>query len=329
MKILFYALRPFDELAYCQRFSQQYGIDFDWVGQYPSADNFDRARGCEAVSTIPCDMSAPVLDALYSRGVRYLPCRSIGYDHIDLEHARQLGLRVSNVSYPPTGVAHYAVMLMLMCLRKIEPIMSRARVQDFSLKGKIGRDISQCTVGVIGTGQIGRTVIKSLSGFGCRILCYDLYPNADVKALAQYVSLEDLLAQSDVITLHTNATEENYHLLDASALQRCKDGVVIINTARGKLLDTDALIAGLKSGKIGAAGLDVLEHENGLYYYNLTGEVIENDRMALLRSYPNVILSPHTAFYTETAVEHMVEGVFRSVRSFADGTVCDHEIKLD
>ncbi|MCI2046260.1 MAG: D-isomer specific 2-hydroxyacid dehydrogenase family protein [Faecalibacterium sp.] len=328
MKIMFYALRPFDELAYCRKFAKQYGIDFAYTPEYPTPENVELAAGCDAVSTTPCDMGAAMLDRFAALGVKYISCRSIGYDHVDLQHAKALGLRVSNVGYTPNGVANYAIMLMLMCARRAVHILKRAEVQDYSLKGKMGRDISSLTVGVIGTGRIGRTVIEHLSGFGCRILAYDLYPNDAVKQHAEYVDLDTLFAQSDIITLHTNATAENHHLINAAALAKMKDGVILINTARGKLIDSDALIAELNSGKVGAAGLDVIEHENGLYYYNRSGEVLENAELSILRSYPNVILSPHTAFYTDEDVESMVQGCFESVDCFAKGKETFHDVGL-
>ena len=235
-------------------------------------------------------------------------------------------MKVANVDYPPNGVANFAIMLMLMSLRKAGHILKRGEAQDYSLKGKIGRDISGCTVGVIGTGRIGRTVLQHLSGFGCRLLAYDLYPNEDVKKIAEYVPLETLLKECDVITLHTNATAENHHLIDAKAIETMKPGAVIINTARGKLIDSDALIAGLESGKLGGAALDVLENENGLYYYNRMGDVIPNPELAALRSMPNVILTDHTAFYTEEDVESMVRGVLESAVAFEKGQPTRHDV---
>lgn len=326
MKIMFYSLRPFDELSYAEKFSKQYGIDFAWTADYPNPDNIKLAEGCDAVSSTPCDMSAKYIDAFHDLGVKYLPCRSIGYDHIDMNEAGKLGMKVSNVSYAPGGVANYAIMMMLMLLRKMMPIMKRAEIQDYHLKGKMGRDISNCTVGVIGTGRIGRTVIRSLSGFGCRILAYDPYENEEVKKYAAYVSADELLAQSDIITLHAPASEANYHILNREAFGKCKDGVLIVNAARGTLIDTAALIDALESGKVGGAGLDVLEHEAGLYYYNREGDVIRNDEMSILRSFPNVILSPHTAFYTDDAVESMVNGIFESVSCWARGVENPHEV---
>ena len=270
-KVFFYTLRPYDELGIAQRLAPQLDVEFGSTQEYPTLENAELAKGYDAVSVTPCDMSTPMVKRFHELGVKSICCRSIGYDHVDRETARELGMKVANVDYPPNGVANFAIMLMLMSLRKAGHILKRGEAQDYSLQGKIGRDISTCTVGVIGTGRIGRTVLQHLSGFGCRLLAYDLYPNDEVKKIAEYVPLETLLAESDVITLHTNATEENHHLIDTKAIERMKPGVTIINTARGKLIDSDALIAGLESGKIGAAGLDVLENENGLYYYNRMG----------------------------------------------------------
>lgn len=328
MKIFFYSLREFDELACAKEFSKKYGMEFGYTADYPDAENYILAKGYDAVCETPCDMGAEMLEKFHSLGIRYILCRSIGYDHVDLKRAEELGMRVSNVSYPPSGVANYAIMLMLMLQRKITEILKRADVQDYTLQGKIGNDMSFDTVGVIGTGRIGRTVIEHLSGFGCRILCYDPYPNEEVKKYAEYVSLDELFAASDVITIHTNATEENHHLLNAEAFRKMKPGVMIVNTARGKLIDTDALVDALESGKVGGAALDVLEKEDGLYYYNRIGDVIVNRDMGYLRSFPNVIMSPHTAFYTKQAVSHMVGSCFEAADAFEHGRATEHEIKL-
>ena len=325
-KVFFYTLRPYDELGIAQRLAPKMGIEFGYTQEYPTLENAALAAGYDAVSVTPCDMSAPMVRRFHELGVRVICCRSIGYDHVDRETARELGMKVSNVDYPPNGVANFAIMLMLMSLRKAGHILKRGEAQDYSLKGKIGRDISTCTVGVIGTGRIGRTVLQHLSGFGCRLLAYDLYQNDEVKQIAEYVPLETLLAECDVITLHTNATEENHHLIDAKAIAAMKPGAVIINTARGKLIDSDALIAGLESGKLGGAALDVLENENGLYYYNRMGDVIPNPELAALRSMPNVILTDHTAFYTEEDVESMVQGVLESAQALVNGQPTRHDV---
>lgn len=313
MKIFAYALREFDEKEFFDKFSKEFDCEYGYTTEYPGPDNVELARGYDAISATPCDLSADMLNRFYDVGVRYIATRSIGFDHIDLKRAKELGMGVSHVSYAPETVADYAIMLMLMCCRKIYPILERSKVQDYTLKGKMGKDLCDCTVGVIGTGQIGKTVIKHLSSFGCKLLAYDLYPNEECKALAEYVSLEELYAESDIITLHTPANAESYHMLNQEAFAKMKDDVIIINTARGALIDTDALIEAIESGKVGHAALDVLEHEDGLYYSNRIGDVIENRTMAILRSFPNVILSPHTAFYTRKVVQDMAYKAIKSV----------------
>ena len=326
MKIAFYQMRPFDEQAYIEQFSREFGIDYVTIPGAPCPENLDKAAGCDAVSQNPCEILPEYVETWARMGVKYLLCRSIGYDHIPLETAKKLGMRVAHSHYPPEGVANYAIMLMLMCTRKMNQTMLRAAAQDYTLPGKMGKDLSNCTVGVIGTGKIGRTVIAHLQGFGCKILAYDLYQSDEVAQMAEYVPLDELYARSDVITLHTNATEENHHLIDAKAIETMKPGAVIINTARGKLIDSDALIAGLESGKLGGAALDVLENENGLYYYNRMGDVIPNPELAALRSMPNVILTDHTAFYTEEDVESMVRGVLESAVAFEKGQPTRHDV---
>ena len=319
MKICFYALREYDELLFCHEMKKKYNIDFIYSTEYPNEKNISLASGCDGMSCTPCDMSKKVLKAFHDVGVKYILTRSIGYDHVDLNAARELRMKVDNVTYTPTGVADYAIMLMLASVRRFAHILKRAELQDYSLKNKLGRDFSVCTVGVMGTGKIGRTVLKHLSGFGCKLLAYDIYENDEAKKYARYVSLDELLANSDIITLHMNANEENYHIINKETISKMKDDAYIINTARGKLIDSEALIQGIESGKLGGAALDVLEFENGLYYYNLTGEVMINRKLAILRSFPNVILSPHTAFYTAEDVREMVEGNFKSCYEFGTG----------
>lgn len=329
MKLFFYCMREFDELEIARQCSQKYHIDFDYTEEYPSLENAHLAAGADAISFTPCDMGAAMVEAFAAQGVKYLCCHSIGYNHVDLARAHQLGMRVSNLSYPPSGVADFAIMLILVCLRQLGHQLKRSEVQDYSLKGKMGRELPGSTVGVIGTGSIGSCVIRHLQGFGCRILAYDPYPNPALEGKCEYVSLDQLLAQSQIITLHCPVTHDTTHILDRKAFAQCQDGVILVNTARGALVDTDALIEALESGKVSAAGLDVLEEENGLYYYNRCGDVIQNHQMAILRSFPNVILTPHTAFYTDVNVQSMVEGNFRSLSLMASGQEDPHELKGD
>ena len=327
MKVMAFNARP-DERAFFDHFSQSLDMDLTLQKDTLTLDNVALTRGYDGISCT-CDLPAPILEKMAENGVRYVALRTIGYDNVDLKAAERLGIRVSHAGYSPYAVSNYTVMLMLMCIRKAGYIMFRSHTADYSLGASgaaRGMEMQNLTVGVIGTGRIGKAVIHNLSGFGCRLLAYDLYPNDEVKKIAEYVPLETLLAESDVITLHTNATEENHHLIDTKAIERMKPGVTIINTARGKLIDSDALIAGLESGKIGAAGLDVLENENGLYYYNRMGDVIPNPELAALRSMPNVILTDHTAFYTHEDVESMVRGVLESAAAFEKGQPTRHDV---
>ena len=320
MKICFYALREFDELVFCEKFREKYGIDFTYTTEYPNTKNISLSEGCEAFSCTPFNADSKVLEEFHKVGVKYILCRSIGYDHVDLKRAKELEMKVDNVSYTPTGVADYAIMLMLACFRKLPHILDRAKIQDYSLKNKLGRDFSYSTVGILGTGRIGSTVAKHLSGFGCKILAYDIYENPEIKNYAKYVSLDEIFRESDVLTLHMSANESNHHIINHDSISKMKNGAYIINTARGKLIDSKSLIDGIESGKLGGAALDVLEFEDGLYYHNRMGEVIVNPALAVLKSFPNVILTPHTAFYTQEDVGDMVECNFKSLYEFENGT---------
>ena len=265
MKIFFYALREYDEQKYVEKFSKQYAFEYGFTSDYLSMENVQLAKGYDAISIITNPMYPDILDAFRNVGVKYISTRSIGYEHIDIEHAHSIGMRIAHVKYSPNSVANYAVMLILMACRNMPWIMKKADCQDYSLKGKVGKELSASTVGVIGTGNIGKTVVKHLSGFGCRILAYSLFEDEEVKKYAEYVSLDGLLRESDIITLHVPGNAENTHLIDAAAFEKMKNGVIIVNTARGLIIDTQALISALKSGKAGFAALDTFEGEAGLY----------------------------------------------------------------
>lgn len=306
MRLFAYALREYDELGYMKEAASQLGFEFDWTSEYPTLDNVSLAAGHDALCIITNPMPAELLDAFWAQGVRYLSTRTIGYEHIDVAHARELGMRVANAPYPPEGVANYAIMLLLMAQRKVKLLARHSIAQDFGLHGKLGKDISTSTVGVIGTGRIGSTVVRHLSGFGCSILAYDPYPNKKVEKYATYVDLDTLLAQADAITLHAPGLAENYHMLDSAAFAKMKDGVVLVNAARGMLVDTEALVAAVESGKVGAAALDTIENEADLYYRDLSRDVLPNRDRSVLMAFPNVIVSPHMAFYTAEDVRAMI-----------------------
>ena len=243
-----------------------------------------------------------------------------------LESTKRNDIKVCAVSYPPDCVANYAIMLMLMASRQVKEIMLRNEVQDFSLKGKMGKDISDLTIGVIGTGNIGATVIKHLSGFGCKILAYNIFEVEELKQYAKFVTLDELYKNSDIITLHLASNPQTYHIINDEAFNKMKDGVIIVNTARGTLIDSKALIKNIKSCKVSSAGLDVIENENDICYHNQSGTVMDNDEMAILKSFPNVIYTAHMAFYTKTTVSNMIEKTFEAVKYYERGEVNPYEV---
>lgn len=319
MRLFVYSMRTFDELPCFEKFCEKYNVEYAYTTETPCMENLELARGYDVVDIITTIFDQPMIKKLHDMGVRCIATRTIGYDHIDTAYAKSLGMGVVHISYSPDSVADYTIMMMLMGCRKMKHIMERADIQDYTLKGKLGRELPGCTVGIIGTGRIGKTVIRHLSGFGCRMLAYDLYESEEVKEYATYADLDTLIRECDIITLHAPATEENYHMIDTKAIASMKPGVILINCARGSLIDTDALIDGIEEGKIGFAGLDVVEHESGLYYFNRMGEPLHNPKLAILRSYSNVLVSPHTAFYTDQAVADMAENSIVEALRFING----------
>ena len=241
--------------------------------------------------------------ALSRAGVTYISTRSIGYNHINVKYAESVGISVENVAYSPDSVADYTLMLMLMAVRNAKSIIRRADIHDYRLNDVRGRELRDLTIGVIGTGRIGAAVMDRLRGFGCRILAYDRRP----KTAADYVPLDELLQLSDVVTLHTPLNADTHHLLNRRRIEQLKHGAFIINTGRGSLLDTEALIPALESGRLGGAALDVLEGEEGIFYADRRNEPIESKLLLRLQELPNVLISPHTAYYTDHALSDIVE----------------------
>ena len=223
-------------------------VEIELHNEIPGPDTAALAEGCEGVTMLGMGkINKELLDMWKSMGVQCISTRTIGYNHIDTEYAKEIGMQVCNAAYPPSGVAEFTLMLMLMCLRNYKQSLWRGQVNDFALQGLQGKEIGSMTVGVIGTGKIGAQVIKYLTGFGCRILAYDMYPNAALKDVVEYVELDELFAKADMITLHTPLLDSTYHLVNAETIAKMKDGVVLINCARGELMDTTALIEGIES----------------------------------------------------------------------------------
>jgi D-specific alpha-keto acid dehydrogenase len=250
--------------------------------------------------------------ALSEAGVTYISTRSVGYNHIDVSYAESVGISVETVAYSPDSVADYTLMLMLMAVRHAKSVIRRAEVHDYRLNDVRGKELRDLTIGVIGTGRIGAAVMDRLRGFGCRMLAHDKRP----RTAAEYLPLDELLQQSDVVTLHTPLNAETHHLLDRRRIEQMKHGAFIINTGRGSLLDTEALVPALESGKVGGAALDVLEGEEGIFYADCRSKPLEDTPLLRLQQLPNVIISPHTAYYTDHALRDTVENSITNCLKF-------------
>ena len=307
MKMFVYGLREYDERQYFDKFSKQYDVEIASCGEKPTLENAWMAEGFEAINILTAPVDKAMIDRYSEMGIRVIVTRTIGYDHIDYIYAREKGIGVLNITYSPATVADYTLMMILMGIRKIKYIRLRAAVQDYTLEGKIACELGNLTVGIIGTGRIGTCVARELTGFGCRMLAYDPYPKEEIADIVTYTDMDTLLRESDVITLHAPATPDNNHIIDADAFAKMKDGAGLVNCARGALVDSDALIENIENSHLSFACLDTVEHEYGLYYYNRMGEPLNNPRLAVLNSHPNVITTPHMAFYTQEAVSDMVE----------------------
>ena len=315
IKVIAFSVRE-DELEAFDKFSNLYNIDLKIIRKPLSNLNIDETLGYEYISFVStCNLKKENLEILKKNKVKFIASRSIGYDNVDIDLATKLNIKVSNSSYSPYSVAEFTVMSMMNLLRNLPLAIKKVEINNFSLKGLKGRELQNQIIGVIGTGKIGKTVIKCLSGFGCRVIAYDPFPS-HLEGI-EYVSLEKLKEQSDIITLHVPMTSQNKHLIDSKFLASTKDNVLIINTARGELIHTKDLIAGLKSGKVGGAALDVFEGESKIIYRDCSQKQIDNDSLMILKSMPNVQITPHQAFFTHQAVSDMVETSLKSLLEFS------------
>ena len=302
-----------DEAVLFRKTAPRFGV-MPMLTEAPISEiNIDLAMGNQCISVgHKTQITNPILLALSQAGVRYISTRSIGYNHINVKYAESVGISVENVAYSPDSVADYTLMLMLMAVRNAKSTISRADLHDFRLNEVRGKELRDMTVGIIGTGRIGAAVINRLRGFGCRILAYDIRPVIS----AGYVPLDELLQRSDLITLHTPLNAGTNHLLNRQRIGRMKRGAFVVNAGRGSLLDTEALISALESGKLGGAALDVLEGEEGVFYYDCRTKAVENKLLLRLQKLPNVLITPHTAYYTEHTLRDTVENTMINCLKF-------------
>lgn len=326
MRIIAFGCRG-DEKEAFEKYANEFNLSITYESRLLNFDTVELTKGYDGVSIIGlCNVCEGVLEKLKENNINFVASRSLGYNNIDVEAAKRLGIRISNASYSPYCVSDYTLMLMLMTVRKASHIIARTHSMDYSLSAVQGREMHNLTVGVIGTGKIGTAVIKSLSGFGCTILAYDPKENDRVKAYAKYVSLDTLYHQSDIITLHTPLFASNRYMINEDTLSIMKDGVILINTARGELINTGALINALESGKVGGAGIDCFENEIGIVHKDHNYAIIKNRELAILKSYPNVTVTPHVAFFTDQAVLDMVLCSLKSLHLFYNNLENPYEI---
>jgi D-lactate dehydrogenase len=288
------------------------------------------AAGFDAVCVFVNDtLNAAVLETIAAFGVRLIALRCAGFNNVDLHAAGRLGLAVVRVpAYSPHAVAEHAVGLVLALNRKLHRAYNRVREGNFALDGLLGFDIHGRTVGVVGTGRIGTVFAHIMAGFGCRVLAFDPTPNPErMPAGTSHVSLDEIFAQSDIISLHCPLTQQNHHLIDEQALAKVKPGVMLINTSRGALIDTPSAIAGLKSGRIGSLGLDVYEEEGDLFFEDLSDRIIPDDVFSRLLTFPNVIITGHQAFFTREALEKIASTTMGNIAEWSASGVCANSVK--
>jgi D-lactate dehydrogenase len=321
MKILFYSTKQFDKDSF-SKVNKQYNHTLVFQKETLSVETVHLAKGYACVCVSVRDtVDEKVIQQLHTNGTKLLALRSAGFDHVDVEKAKKLGMIVTYVPrYSPYSVAEHAVTLMLSLNRKIVAAAEKTRSYNFALDGLMGFDMHGKTVGILGTGKIGMITAKILKGFGCNIIAYDVYQNPECEKMGiPYVSLDELYAMSDIISLHAPLTPETENMINSESIDKMKKGVMIINTARGKLIDTEAAIKGLETGRIGYLGLDVYENEKGVFFEDKSEEGIADEQLKKLLSLPNVLITAHQASFTKEAKDAIAQSVLESVSGFEKG----------
>ncbi|WP_409022442.1 D-2-hydroxyacid dehydrogenase [Dellaglioa sp. P0083] len=329
MKLIAFGMRK-DEVGFGNQWSDDNQVDVEITQDLLTNETIQQADGFDGIIAL---QTIPYNETLFSKmkemNIKILSVRNVGVDNIDLVAAKKYGVTVTNVpAYSPNAIAEFSVTQLMQLLRRTPEFNLKIKNQDYRWAPNISRELRSLTVGVIGTGRIGRVAMDIYKGFGAKVIAYDVYPNAELKKSGIYVdTLDELFEQADVVTLHTPATKENEHMLNRDSFEKMKHGVLIVNTARGTLINTEDLIDALKSGQVGGAALDTYEFENPIFNHDLTDSSIEDPLFNELLDMVNVILTPHIAFYTETAVKNMVEIALNSAYQFLTTGVVETEVK--
>jgi D-lactate dehydrogenase len=330
MRVAIFSTKPYDR-EFLTRLNRegQFGHELTFFEPRLTPQTAPLAEGFPAVCVFVNDqVGAETLERLATAGTQTVALRCAGFNNVDLAAAGRLGMRVVRVpAYSPHAVAEHAVGLLLALNRRIHRAYNRVREGNFALEGLLGFDLFGKTVGVIGTGVIGTVTARILAGFGCRALAFDLRPNPACEALGiEYVPLERLYAESDVITLHCPLSPATHHLIDDEAIAQMKPGVLLINTSRGALVETRAVIDGLKSGRLGGLAIDVYEEEADLFFEDLSNSVIRDDQFARLLTFPNVLITGHQAFFTREALEQIARVTLQNLKDIEQGRDCPHAV---
>lgn len=327
MKILFYGTKNYDERFFSRILPDFPGIEMKFIEANIYEETASLARGYEAICAfVNADLSAPVVSALGREGVKLILMRCAGYNNVDLAAAKDCGISVLRVpGYSPEAVAEHAMALVLTANRHTHKAYIKCRENNFALNGLMGINLYQKTAGIVGTGKIGQAMAKICRGFGMKVIAYDLYPCKDLDFVT-YVSLDELLRESDLISLHCPLTEETRHMINEESIEKMKDGVILVNTSRGGLIKTEDLIAGIRDHKFFAVGLDVYEEETDFVYEDMSERILQSSTIQRLLSFPNVTMTSHQGFFTEEALSNIAETTLENASDFMNGKTLKNQV---
>ena len=331
MKVAFFSTKAYDR-EFMDKANETYNHEFQYFDTKLEASTAILASDFDGVCIFVNDQAdRETLEHLKEEGVKLVTLRAAGFNNVDIEAAEELGIKVTRVpAYSPYAVAEHTLAMILTLNRKTHLAYERVRNGNFSLEKLMGFDLYGKTVGVIGTGNIGQIFARNMYGLGCKVLAYDPYPDEEFEKenIVEYVSLDEMYPEVDIVSLHCPLTEDTHHLINAEAIDKMTDNVMLINTSRGALVDTKAVIKALKHGKIGYFGLDVYEQEENLFFQDLSGHIIQDDDIARLMTFPNVLITSHQAFFTENAMNNISDTTLQNINEFEQGKALQNEVKM-
>lgn len=327
MKILFYGTKNYDEQFFEKLLPQYPGVEIKFIEANIHEETAALAKGYDGICAfVNADLGTPVIEELNKQGIRLILMRCAGYNNVDLKTAHKYGIKVLRVpGYSPEAVAEHAMALVLTANRHTHKAYIKCRENNFALNGLMGVNLYQKTAGIIGTGKIGQAMARICKGFGMKVIAYDLFPNKELDFL-EYVSLDELLSSSDLISLHCPLTEETRHIINEKSIAKMKNGVILVNTSRGGLIKTEDLIAGIRDHKFFAVGLDVYEEESDLVYEDMSEKILYTSTIQRLLSFPNVTMTSHQGFFTEEALTNIAETTLENAKAFMNGEELKNEV---